>query len=90
MFCNSASTKRGTNSLPGTKPLLAISAIRPSIIALVSTRICDFSDILLTFFVAAGIGFFLFWLISVSSATAKTATVAAKTTKIISNIIIPF
>jgi uncharacterized protein YacL len=34
-----AKTKRGTRSFPGTKPVAAISAIRPSIIAEVSTKI---------------------------------------------------
>ncbi len=38
IYCNSFSTKRGMRSVPGKKPVLAISATRPSMITLVSSR----------------------------------------------------
>jgi hypothetical protein len=43
MYCSSASTKCGMSSEPGKKPVRAISAIRPSIITLVSSRIVRLS-----------------------------------------------
>ena len=38
IYCSSLSTKWGINSVPDRKPVLAISAILPSMITLVSTR----------------------------------------------------
>ena len=43
MYCSSFSTKRGMSSVPGRKPVRAISAMRPSMMTLVSSRIVRLS-----------------------------------------------